>query len=174
MKRLTIACAAIVSGLLACSGCGQSPDELYTEAISLVQERDTLDEGLDALLTFERKYPGDPRTPEVLLSIATVHQAKNDYDAAVDAFGRLIDTYPGTPEEYKGRFLLGYLYYDDLGDTGHAAEVFNAFITAYPDSDLTASARVLLDNIDRPIEEWEIFEDIAESPGPSGSTPAGE
>jgi len=151
------------------AGCGKSPDELYYEAKSLIGSRETIDDGLKCLVEFERKYPDDPRAPEVLLTIATVHQAKQDFDNAIAAYESLFSRYPGTAEEYKGRFLLGYMYFDELRDPVSAGSIFRDFIAAYPDSELTVSAQVLLENIDQPIEEWPVIkaldQSVPEEPG---------
>ena len=57
-------------------------------------------------------------------------------------------------------FLLGYLYYDDIKDSEKATQIFQEFITVYPDSELTISAKILLENITLPIEEWSIVKKI--------------
>lgn len=163
MNRITLISVIILSGILVFAGCGKSPDELYAEAKSLIGSRETIDDGLKCLVEFEQKYPDDPRVPEVLLTIATVHQAKQDFDNAIAAYESLFRRYPGSAEEYKGRFLLGYLYFDELRDSARAAAIFRDFIAAYPDSELTVSAQVLLENIDQPIEEWPVIKELDQS-----------
>ena len=163
VNRFFFTCVIILSGVLVCSGCGKSPDELYADAKSLIGSRETIDDGLQCLVEFEQKYPDDPRAPEVLLTIATVHQSKQDFDNAIAAYESLFRRYPGTAEEYKGRFLLGYLYFDELRDPARAGAIFRDFIDAYPDSELTVSAQVLLENIDQPIEEWPVIKALDQS-----------
>ena len=153
------------------AGCGQSADRLYTEGKALVADPETIDRGLAKLLAFDTDFPGDPRAPEVLLTIAGVHQARTDFTRAIETYETLFTRFPGSPEEYKGRFLLAYLYYDQLQDTARAAALYRDFITAYPDSELTASARILLENIDRPIDQWPVIRQLSQS-GPSESAGA--
>jgi len=143
-------------------GCGKSADELYTEGKSLLLDESTFDEGVRTLLKFEKKHPEDPRTPEVVLAIATAFQSRKNYGDAERTFDRLIEKYPGTPEAYKGMFLLGYMYYEDMKDTEKAKATLGKFIEMYPDSELTVSAKVLVENIDLPMEEWSIVRKLRE------------
>ena len=141
-------------------GCSKSADDLYTEGKFLINKKETLEKGLEKLIKFEKKFPQDNRMPEVILTIASLYQYQKNYDEAASTFERLIDNYPHSPEAYKGKFLLGYMYYDDLNDSEKAVEVLNDFITAYPDSELAVSAKVLLENIDLPVEEWPIVKEL--------------
>ncbi len=145
---------------LVSAGCGKSPDKLYSEAKALIANQETVDRGLESLIAFDKNYPRDPREPEILLCIASAYQAKQDYIRAVETYESLSQRYPGTPEEYKGRFLLGYLYYDEMHDMEKAAATFKDFVAAYPDSELTMSARLLLENMDRPIDQWPVVQQL--------------
>ncbi len=145
---------------VALSGCSKSPDELYTEGKQLINKNETQKKGLKILLRFEKKFPKDYRLPEVLLTIATVHHSQKNFREAVKAFERLIEKFPHSSEAYKGKFILGYLYYDDIKDSEKATQIFQEFITVYPDSELTISAKILLENINLPVEEWSIVKKI--------------
>jgi hypothetical protein len=52
------------------------------------------------------------------------------------------------------------MYYEDMKDTERAKAVLNKFITAYPDSGLTVSAKVLLENVGLPVEQWSTVKNI--------------
>ena len=138
------------------AGCGDSANKLYEESAVLLAREETQGEGLKKLLEFEKKYPRDRRTPEVMLTAATIHRSRKDFTAAIDAFERLFVRFPDSEEAYKGRFLLGYMYYDDLNDRENTLRVLNDFVSLYPDSELTVSAQVIIENIGLPIEEWSI------------------
>jgi len=143
------------------AGCSKSADDLYTEGRQLILEEATFEKGIETLLRFEKKFPDDPRTPEVILAVATGYQSAGMVDEAAEAFGRLIENYPESPETYKGNFLLGYMYYDTAAND-KAKTILTEFIKTYPDSELSVSARVLLDNIGRPVEEWSIVRELGE------------
>ena len=149
------------------TGCGKSANDLYSEGKMLILKQETVDEGLKILTKFEKKFPGDPRTPEVMLAHAMALQGEKRYEEAIGTFKRLMDKYSQSSEAYKGMFLLGYMYYEDMKDNDKAVEVFNSFVKTYPDSELVTSAKVLVENIGLPIEEWSMVKKISAA----GSTP---
>ncbi len=142
------------------SGCGKSPDDLYAEGKAFLINDETFDKGVETLLLFEEKFPEDDRTPEVILAVASSYQSRKKYTTAIETFERLIEKYPDTVEAYKGMFLLGYMYYEDIKDQEKSETVLNKFIELYPDSELTISARVLIENIGLPLEEWSIIDNL--------------
>ena len=142
------------------SGCSKSPDDLYSEGKQLMQEPETFDQAVEVLSTFRERFPDDPRMPEVELALAAGYQSRGLYDQAAERYQYLLDTYPGTAEAYKGMFLFGYMYYENMGDTNRATEVLTKFVKAYPDSELTASAQILIDNMGLPLEEWSVVRDL--------------
>jgi TolA-binding protein len=141
-------------------GCGNSPNKLYTNGKALVEKPETLDKGLEKLKLFAEKFPGDKRAPEVIFTIASIYRSKGNYSAALNEFEKLNTTYSGSPEAYKGKFLVGYIYYEDLKDYKKAKDVLQDFIRSYPDSGLSVSAQVLIDNIGVPFEKWSVMKKI--------------
>ena len=101
--------------------------------------------------------------PITRVAIAMAGQGSGEYEKAENAFNRLIDKYPETPEAYKGMFLLGYMLYDEQNDNDRAREVLNRFIDTYPDSGLAMSAKILVENMDLPVEEWSTVKDLSGS-----------
>ena len=160
MTLLLLAAAAVIVVYTAV-GCGRSADDMYTEAKSLLVNGETADDGIKLLLEFERKHLDDKRMPEVLLALATAFQNKKDFDRAIETYHRLVDKWPGTAEAYKGLFLLSYLYFENVQDEEKAKSSFERFIALYPDSELTVSAKVLLDNIGKPVDEWDIVKKLS-------------
>jgi TolA-binding protein len=142
------------------SGCGKSPDKLYSDGKTMIQNKETESKGMQILESFEKKFPKDPRTPEVILAIATINQSEKKFKEAEAAYNRLQETYPQSAEAYKGMFLLGYMYYEDMKHTERAKVVLNKFISTYPDSGLTVSAKVLLENAGLPVEQWSTVKNI--------------
>lgn len=161
-KTLLYILVTAVSAVMA-GGCGQSADDMYTKGRSLVMSEETFDEGIELLARFEKKHPDDRRVPEVILAMAAGYQNMGRYADASASYERLIERYPGTHEAYQGKFLLGYMYYDTVNDTAKARKVLSEFIESYPDSELTVSAKVLLENIGRPVDEWPIIRELSDS-----------
>lgn len=177
-RRMSAALGAFVllAAAAVLSGCGKSPNDLYTEGKSLVGRPDTLEKGLAVLEQFTKRFPKDTRAPEVMLAIATINQNEKRLPEAGAAYTRLIERYPGTAEAYKAQFLLGYMYYDDMKDTEKAKAALTRFIAAYPDSILCVSAKVLLENIGLPVEEWSTVKKIVseQESAPAGARGAGK
>lgn len=145
------------------SGCGKSPDALYSEGKKLLQDDKTFDQGIKTLERFVEKNPQDVRAPEVMLAIAVALQGAGRFPEAEAAFTRLIEGYASSGEACKGMFLLGYMYSDMPENMDKAKATLEKFITAYPDSELALSAKVLLDNIGRPVDEWSIVQSLSDS-----------
>ena len=171
MKRLVYLIIVICSLLtILLYGCGKSADDLYSVGKTLILNKETFDEGLKTLTQFEKKFPEDSRTPEVVLALAMALQGDKQYDEAITTYERLIGKYPKSPEAYKGLFMLGYMYYDEIKDNDKTLTVLKQFVSTYPDSELTMSAEVLIKNIGLPVEEWSIVKEIGLSPQSSDST----
>ncbi|MBN1291989.1 MAG: tetratricopeptide repeat protein [Candidatus Latescibacteria bacterium] len=155
--------------MLSC-GCSKSADVLYNNGKTLILNKETFTDGLKTLRQFEDKFPQDKRTPEVVLALAMALQGDKQYDEAVKTYERLIEKYPASPEAYKGMFMLGYMYYDEIKDNEKTLTVLKEFITTYPDSELTLSAEVLIKNIGLPVEEWSVVKEIGLLPQSSDSS----
>jgi len=153
----------LLSGVIfavALAGCGKSADDQYIEGKACLLNEETFESGVEMLRKFVKRFPEDPRASEVLLAIATGYQSHKNFAQAEESYTSLIDKYPDTAESYKGLFLLGYMYYEDVRDNAKAQEALKRFIETYPDSELTVSARVLVENIGLPIEEWSIIRSL--------------
>jgi len=146
--------------ILALNNYGKSADDLYTKGKTLILDEESFHKGVELFLLFEKKFPKDPRIPEIMLALSTSYQARKNFSEAEKYFQILIDKYPDSSEAYKGMFLLGYMYYDVMKDTEKALNIFRKFITMYPDSELTLSAMVIIENIEIPLEEWSIVRNL--------------
>jgi TolA-binding protein len=156
---ITLALLALFAAMVA--GCGKSADTLYREGKALIEKPETQAKGLEMLAEFEKRFPKDPRASEVVFGIAFYYLGEKKFTEAEAGFTRLIEKYPNSPEAYKGMFLLGYMYYEDVKNMEKAKTVLNKFIATYPDSGMmTESAKMLIDNIGLPVEEWSTVKNI--------------
>ncbi len=156
-------CFPCILLLFSIMGCGQSPDKLYSEGKSMIMAEDTFEQGFKKLQKFIEKFPDDPRMPEVMLAVASAWQSKGSFDEAASAYNELISSHPKSNEACKAMFLLGYMYYDSLNDKEKAQKTLSQFIKTYPDSELTVSAKVLIDNLGVPVENWSIVRELEKS-----------
>ncbi len=142
------------------AGCGSGSDAQYREGMALLEKRETAPRGIELLTRFVAERPDDSRAPAALLALAAGCQSLGRSEEAMGHYERIMERHPDSPEVYKALFLSGYLAYDTLEDIVRARELLKQFITAYPDSDLAVSARVLFENLGRPIEDWRIVREI--------------
>ena len=160
-RKITVLLLSLFSTLAVMqTGCGKSADDLYTEGKALILNEETFGTGVESLLKFEKKFPEDPRTPEIILALGTTYQSRKNFNEAEKIYQRLIKKYPDSAEAYKGLFLLGYMYYDNIEDHDKATNIFTTFVETYPDSELTISAKIIVENIDIPIEEWSTIRNL--------------
>lgn len=166
---------AVLAGMCV-AGCGESVGRLYAEGNELASRPETRARGMELLGEFGRRFPRDSRAPEVVPTLAMLEQNERKFTGAEAGFIRLVEEYPGTPEAYRGMFLLGYLYSGEMRDDAKARDVLSRFIAAYPDSELTASAKMLLENSGLPVEEWSTVKEItareSAAPEPVNPSPA--
>lgn len=156
---MALAGAAIM--LMCIAGCGKSANDQYSEGKSLVSNPETVVKGIEVLEKFASRFPKDARAPEVMLAIATIRQSAKQFPEAEKAYQSLIEKFPASAEACKAKFLLGYMYYDDMKDNEKAKKALGDFVAAYPESSLAVSAKVLLENIGLPVEEWNTVKKIA-------------
>ena len=164
IKAVAMLIASSFVMIIMLNSCSKSADDLYTEGKTLLLKEKTFDKGIKSLVRFEKKFPEDPRTPEVMLALATSFQSRKNFNEAAETFIRLINKYPDSAEALKGMFLLGYMYYENIKDEEKARTILSEFIKMHPDSELAVSARVLVENIGLPLEDWSIVKDIKSSP----------
>lgn len=70
-----------------------------------------MDKAIDAYDTFQKNYPGDPLSPEVVWVIAWLCEKQNQIDRARDYYKRLIVQYPGYQFVPEAKFRIGLSYY---------------------------------------------------------------
>jgi hypothetical protein len=56
--------------------------------------------------------------------------------------------------------MIGFVYIEELLDKVSGGRSLETLIRAYPDSDVADSARWMLDNMNKPLPEFEDIEDL--------------
>ncbi len=70
-----------------------------------------------------------------------------DPEGAIRAYRELIKEYPNSKNCPKAQFMIGYVYAEELADTGKAIDAFEEFIRKYPDNGLKTSADFMVKNL---------------------------
>jgi TolA-binding protein len=160
LRGIVISLVVIIVSVFFFFGCGKSADEMYRQGKEMVGKTETQAQGMEMLNKFVKKHPKDSRAPSVMLAIANIHMNLRQYSEAETAYKLLLEKYPKSAEAYNGMFLLGYMYFDGMKDNAKAKDILGKFVAAYPDSGLTVSAKVLLENIGLPVEQWSTVRNI--------------
>ncbi|HEU4332969.1 MAG TPA: peptidyl-prolyl cis-trans isomerase [Candidatus Eisenbacteria bacterium] len=103
------------------------------------------------------------RTPQDFFKEA---QAAVNAQDRIKLYRQLVARFPNDSVSVQARFMIGFTYAEDLGDLENAKKEFEEFLRIHPQSELVASARWMLENMDKPPPPMQ--EDAA----PSDSTSA--
>ncbi|MEO8605143.1 MAG: transglycosylase SLT domain-containing protein [bacterium] len=105
----------------------QSPEaaEAQFRLASLLWNRDRNAEADVEFTRFAARYRGHARSPEVLYALARIDQSDGRDAAAIAAYRRVIDAYPGASQSREARWRIGWIRYQ-AGDWNDAAAAFAA------------------------------------------------
>jgi peptidyl-prolyl cis-trans isomerase C len=84
-------------------------------------------------------------------------------------YRRLIQRFPQDSVTVQARFMIGFTYAEDLGDYEKAKVAFEEFLQHHPNTELSNSARWMLENMEKAPPELNEEEDAAPKGGSSGS-----
>jgi TolA-binding protein len=133
-RGLGVLLLALGAGL----GCPTSAQSLMEKA-DRSESRRSFPEALAGYRNALRRLGDDEGAPaRALRSRLLAHLADlcyldmSDLHCAVDAYRRLIETYPDAPETFQARVHLAEMLRDRLGDLPGAIAQFKALATAYP------------------------------------------
>jgi outer membrane protein assembly factor BamD (BamD/ComL family) len=80
------------------------------------------------------------KSEEELFNMAESAQKDGNPIEAIKAYRTLQSEYPDGENSAKALFMIGFVYAEELADTGKAIEAFEDFMHKYPNDDLFASA----------------------------------
>lgn len=108
---------------------------------------------VDACEAFAIGYPNNEKAPEYLYRAAEMARTLKTYPKALSIFDWIESKYPNYEKTPTTVFLKGFMLENELKNKEAAREVYNNFLTKYPNSDLVDDVKFLLDNIDKTDEE---------------------
>jgi tol-pal system protein YbgF len=109
------------------------------EAAYLEVTRSNYDGAIAAFSDFLRQYPATDLSDNAVYWIGECHYVKREFNRAVEAFVRLMDTYPDGDKVPAALLKLGYAF-QELGDPNAARRYLEELRTRYPGSDEAAKA----------------------------------
>lgn len=72
----------------------------------------------------------------------------------------ILRRFPESTHAPQAQFMVGFIQADELKDYPAAREAFKAFLEKFPDDELAASARWMLENMDKPDPDLKGIEQV--------------
>ena len=105
----------------------------------------------------EEYYRSIQRTPAELFEYA---QTTPDPYERVRAFEQIVEKFPDDEHAPQALFMVGFVHMEELQDKKTATYTFKKVLDLYPDSDVADSAKWMLDNMDKPLPDFESVEEL--------------
>lgn len=169
---------ALVAGVVLFAACSNSPDRLLKDGADamhgLVSDPKVnevkINKGIMSLDMFLDSNPHHEHADSALFMLATLQEIKGEHKEAAQNYLRLLHEYPTSSYRSKSLILAGHIY-EEINDFNRARAAYERLIREFPEHEFVAggSARWLIDNIGRPIQDWPVpyGEDAQESPATS-------
>ncbi len=110
---------------------------------------ESVKEGLEIKYALN-KYPEKmvvKLTAEEYFNKAEAAQKRRRFNDAIFYYDEVIKYHKNNKDDYKAMFMKGFLFAEELKDTEKAIEIFENFLTLYPEGDLSESARYMLSSL---------------------------
>src|SRR5687767_11446205 len=115
--------------------------------------RDLAEKQLKSYAEFTEKFPEDSRSEEFLYKAAELANSMGKTAVALDNYHSFCEKYPQSKKTPYALFLQAFIYENQLKNLDKAKELYNTFLTGYPDHELAKDARFSLDNLGKSEEE---------------------
>ena len=102
---------------------------------------------IDTMAWFE--YAFKVLTEEEVFQLA---ESEEQPERSISWFTAYVKSHPQSPRAAQALFLAGYSYAENLKDYGRAGTLFRQLLEKYPQSDLVGSAKWMLENMDKGLE----------------------
>lgn len=117
-----------------------SPERIWRFA----QETDDPELRIAALRKLIKRFPDDGRAPEAEWEVVV---ARREPAGRIEGLRDIAARHAGTPLAAKALFTVGFIFAEELADTAAARSMFERVIESYPESDVAASARWMLEEL---------------------------
>ncbi len=105
----------------------------------------------------EERYRAVQRSSEELWNYA---RSSNDPNIRISTFEEIIEKFPEDKYAPQALFMIGFVYLEELQDDVSAGRIFTRVLEQYPDSDVAESAKWMLENMGKPLPEFEDIDDL--------------
>lgn len=129
--------------------------KLFNDSTKMLDPEVALEE-LAAYQKFASSFPDDTASPGFLFKAADLaHGMKKSRDA-VRMYREFISKYPDHSKVATSRFLLAFVYDNELQQKDSAKIFYREFLEKYPDHQLAPSAKASLDQIEMGLTDEEL------------------
>ncbi len=157
--KIVYSCLTIAVFLFVGSGCGEkSAEELYRDAQKAAADSSTYAKSEKLFQKLLAKYPEDQRCDDALFALAQIAVNRGQAEEAVAEYEQLLDQHPQSDMCYKAQFMIGFIYSEMLNDYPKASSAYQKVIESYPDCDLVDSAKWMIANMGKGLEEAGAFD----------------
>jgi hypothetical protein len=134
-------------------------DQLTSEKIDQIRTAVNMEirDDYDWRNYMEEFYHSIQRTPEELFEYA---QTTSDPYERIRAFEEIVEKFPEDSHAPQAMFMVGFVHLEELRDVNSATHNFKQVLRRYPDSDVADSAKWMLDNMDKPLPEFESIDEL--------------
>jgi len=113
----------------------------------------TANELIQAYQDFAENHKDSPEAPAYLYKAADLSLNINKSKESLDLYNRIIYQYPDYQKVPECLFLMGYIYENYFQELGKAKEIYESFLSKYPNHDFADDARVSIENLGKSPEE---------------------
>jgi tetratricopeptide (TPR) repeat protein len=119
----------------------------YKKAQDLHYER-KLDQALSLYEKLRTAFPARAGLQDsVSFGVAQIYIEQERYPQAMAEYRRVSYLYPGSPNDYKAMFMVGFIQAEHLHQDSSAVRSFEGMLKKYPESDLSDDATWMIQNI---------------------------
>ena len=108
---------------------------------------------VDACEAYALAYSGTTEAPEYLYKATEVSRTLRTFTKSLSMYDWILDQYPQYEKAPTAMFLKGFIIENELKNDEMAKEVYNSFLSMYPDHQLKDDVQFLLDNVGKTDEE---------------------
>jgi len=108
---------------------------------------------VDACEAYVLVNPTSENAAETLFKAAEVAKSLRTYPKSLSLYDWIIEKYPNYEKTSTSLFLKGFIIENNLGNDEKAREVYDAFLSTYPDHELADDVEFLIENLGKTDEE---------------------
>ncbi|UCG52153.1 MAG: peptidyl-prolyl cis-trans isomerase [Candidatus Latescibacterota bacterium] len=120
---------------------------------------DDLKEGYDIANFLADELMMTERTPEELWNLA---QTSTDSHQRIRHYEQIVNKYPDSKYAAEALFMIGFVYAEELKSMPDADRALNRVLDEYPQSEVAKTAQWMLENLNKPLPEFEDLDDLNE------------